>query len=157
MHQPGHMGTASPASQTRARRDQENACVLYSWICLNIDMYRRDKYRLYPGSRGRHNHPPHAHTAFSIPHHPRGYCSSICSPARCLLPCSCSRFGNDVVFVHTQHFMGFQDGQTTGNDAEQPKNKVQWLQKVWLQKTWLLLFFMTLLCAFESPQVWSNS
>lgn len=52
-----------PAWTARRHRQeeesQENACVLYSWICLNIDMYRRDKYRLYPSSTGRH--PPHGH------------------------------------------------------------------------------------------------
>lgn len=125
-HGTGELDVQARTTRHRRREQgggQENACVLYSWICLNIDMYRRDKHRLYPSSTGRRQPSSPAYThAHSLYHrYLRGYCSSTGSPPRHLPPCSRSCFDDDVVFVHTQYFTGFQDCQTTGNGAEQPK------------------------------------
>lgn len=125
-HGTGELDVQARTTRHRRREQgggQENACVLYSWICLNIDMYRRDKHRLYPSSTGRRqpSSPAYTHARSLYHRYLRGYCSSTGSPPRHLPPCSRSCFDDDVVFVHTQYFTGFQDCQTTGNGAEQPK------------------------------------
>lgn len=114
-----------PASQTTAG-SQENACVLYSWICLNINSYRRDKYRLHPGSTGRHQaSSPCAHT------HTHQHPSASPAAHRGTFPASLFLSARALAWTTTQYLYIHNISQMRGtaeplqNGAEQPEKKTE--------------------------------
>lgn len=128
-----------PASQTAAG-SQENACVLYSWICLNINSYRRDKYRLHPGSTGRHQASSpcaHTHTPISTHQHPLppiGVLSQHHFSSLLVLLLGQQR---SICTYTISHRCEELPNHCKTVLSSQKKNRVQWLQKV----GWPLLFF----------------
>lgn len=126
--------------------------MLYSWICLNIDSYRRDKYRLYPGRTGRH-HPSSPRCAHTPHPAPRG----VIAPAPFSLPAHPLALAMTWCLYTHNISRAFRTRGTAKPLRKTPQKESSVATEGWAGQLFIFFPLVFLLCAYGSPQVGSDS